>query len=92
MIMHIRRDPAKTLRELVEVIDRFIDDRLAYDLEWDDFVSWKSDNAPIEQVRDRIAALEPLFFSDSQHDRDAALAKLVEQRNEIALLVGVAPR
>jgi len=78
--VHIRERSVNTLSDMVELIDRFIDGRVRYPLEWDDFVSWNNENQAIEVYRDRIATLEPLFFSKDPVDRSKAIADLLEQR------------
>jgi hypothetical protein len=80
------------LPELVDVIDRFIDGTLKYRLEWDDFISWENENGAVEAIRDKIAALEPMFFSAHLVDRSRALALLVEERNRAAALCGRSSR
>jgi hypothetical protein len=77
---------------LVALIDRFLDDKLSYELEWDDFISWKNSNANIEAIRERIAKTEPLFFSKIRADRERAVGLLVEERNRAAAFVGIDPR
>lgn len=34
--VHVRTSEIQTLRELIDLIDRFIDGEVAYPLEWDD--------------------------------------------------------
>ena len=48
--VHLRQVPAQNLRELVALMDRFLEGRLRYDLEWDDFISWESNDAPVEEA------------------------------------------
>lgn len=80
------------MHDLVATIDGFLDDKLTYDLHWDDFISWKHKNPNIEAIRNRIAATEPLFLSDNPADRKKAIAIVIEERNRAAALVGIAPR
>lgn len=79
-------------RDLVALIDDFLDDKLSYPLEWDDFVSWKNMDAGIESVRLRIESLEPLFLSASKEERNKATLALVEIRNSLALSHGMEER
>ena len=60
--VHIRVQGVNNLGDLVCLIDRFLDDRVQYPLEWDDFVSWKHENVHIEKVRQIIEQNEPLLF------------------------------
>ncbi|GAA0554622.1 hypothetical protein GCM10008941_38320 [Rhizomicrobium palustre] len=76
----------------MELLDRFLDDRLKYELEWDDFISWEHDNPNIEAIRLRIAETESLFFSSAISDRQCAVDLLVAERNRAAALVGVSAR
>ena len=86
--VHVRSGNVANMHDLVVMIDAFLDDKLAYDLQWDDFISWKHENPNIEAIRKRIAATEPLFFSDSPGDRKKAVALLIAERNRAAALVG----
>lgn len=70
-----------SLNEAIDLIDRFIDGRLRYPLEWDDFMSWTNSNGPVEQVRQEIAALERSFFSKDQAQRHGAVTAMVRLRN-----------
>lgn len=90
--VHIRGRSVNTLSDMVGLIDRFIDGRVRYRLEWDDFISWGHENKAIEAYRDRIASLEPLFFSKDPADRAKAIADLLEQRNAAAALCGMSTR
>lgn len=90
--VHIRQNVVGSLRDLVNLIDRFIDGKLSYELEWDDFVSWEHDQPSIESVRSRIADLEPLFFAKNRDDRRQALSRLIAERDRVATMCGMAPR
>lgn len=90
--IHIQQTPPGRISELVELLDRFLDDRLKYELEWDDFISWEHDNPNIEAIRLRIAETESLFFSSAISDRQRAVDLLVAERNRAAALVGVSAR
>lgn len=90
--VHIRIEGVDSIRDLVDLIDRFLDGKVAYALEWDDFISWSHANPNIEDIRNRIAATEPLFFSGREGDRDQAILVLIDERNRAAALIGVAPR
>lgn len=90
--VHVRQNEVGNLTALVALIDRFIDNRPEYALEWDDFVSWKNSNPNIENIRTRIAALEPLFFSKDRSNRTKALEELLRERNQAAALAGIDSR
>ena len=90
--VHLRQNPAENVQELVGLIDRFLDGPMRYDLEWDDFISWKNSNAHVEQIRDRIGQFEPLLFSKSKEDRAIYRQKLIEERDSLACLVGLPMR
>jgi hypothetical protein len=90
--VHIRQGGVQSLSDLVELIDRFVDDELRYVLEWDDFISWDHSTPEIEAIRARIAATEPLFFSKDPEKVAHANELLLEQRNQAALLAGKAVR
>jgi hypothetical protein len=90
--VHLRQAPPNQISELVALLDRFLDDRLNYELEWDDFISWQHANPNIETIRLRIAESEALFFSDAIADRKRAVEMLIDERNRAAALVGGPPR
>jgi hypothetical protein len=90
--LHVRQRGPQNLKELVALLDRFLDGRLEYELEWDDFISWNNSNPNIESIRDRIAAAEPLFFSKRESDRRQAVDLLLDERNRTAVLAGIAAR
>ncbi|MFO1408249.1 MAG: hypothetical protein U1F08_12080 [Steroidobacteraceae bacterium] len=90
--VHQRQERVHDLRSCVAQIDRFLDDAVAYPLEWDDFISWKHRNPTIEQVRVNIAKTEPLFFSKTPGDHAKAVDIVVGERNRIAAIVGIAAR
>lgn len=81
-----------TIRQAIDLVDRFIDNKMEYPLEWDDFISWSNPNATVEQLRDQIANLEPLFLSKDIKNRQVALQRLIGLRNESASLVGLDAR
>ncbi|MFT3789477.1 MAG: hypothetical protein QM741_00035 [Rudaea sp.] len=86
---HVRQNVAANAGDLVCLIDRFVDDKLKFPLEWDDFISWENENPGIEAVRKKLSALEPLFFSSNKLDRHQALKKLIQERNCLAGLCGL---
>jgi hypothetical protein len=89
---HLRQKSPETIQELVELLDRFLDGNLNYELEWDDFISWTSQNPNIEKIRERIAKTEPLFFSKNSSDRELAVKLLVSERNNAAALISLKAR
>lgn len=89
--VHIRRSVA-SVRDAIEVIDRFIDGTPSYPLEWDDFISWESSVAGVERLRKEIAEMEAMFFSADKKVRLQAHRRLVELRNHYAGFNGIAPR
>jgi hypothetical protein len=90
--VHIRFHDVESVAELVELYDRFLDNKMQYDLEWDDFISWKNDNPHIEQSRDRIGELEPLLFSGKRSDLAEYCDHLLEERNKMAAMLSIRPR
>ena len=90
--VHIREKPVHDLRSCLELLDRFHDGTTRYPLEWDDFISWENDNPGIEVIRNRIAVLEPLFFSKDAHDRQRAVSLFLEERNKLAAILGAPAR
>jgi hypothetical protein len=90
--VHVRPRNIQTLHQLIDLIDRFVDDEVRYPLEWDDFISWRNANPNIEEIRNRVGLFEPLLFSNSKQDRDEYVLRLVEERNIAAALVGLPAR
>ena len=90
--VHLWQESPETMGQLLDLLDRFLDDRLNYELEWDDFISWKNRNPNIELIRGRIAKLEPLFFSRLPSDRARAIELLLTERNRAAAIIGQPPR
>lgn len=90
--VHLRQNPAETTRDLVDLIDRFLDGPMRYDLEWDDFISWENGNAHVEEVRNRIGQFERLLFSKDKLDRALYREKLIEERNQLARFLSIPVR
>jgi hypothetical protein len=87
--IHIRQGEVVSFAEVVGLIDRFMDYKLHYPLEWDDFISWKHTNGEIEEVRLRLAQTEPLFCSKREEDRQQGTAIMLRERNQLATSVGL---
>lgn len=90
--VHVRKRGVSNLRELVDLFDRFHDNKLRYSLEWDDFISWPHENSYVEQVRDRLGGKEFLLFSKSMADRKMYAEFVLEERNRVAALIGIETR
>lgn len=90
--VHLRQNPAEDTRSLVDLIDRFLDGPMRYELEWDDFISWRNENPHVEDIRNRIGQFEPLLFSKNKADRTMYRSKLIEERNRLARLLGMRVR
>lgn len=82
----------ENLREVVSVIDRFLDGPRRYDIEWDDFIARENNNAAVEQVRKRIKAFAYLLLSNRSKDRDLFAVRLMGERNRLAVLLGLPAR
>lgn len=81
-----------SVKDAIGVIDRFLDSKLRYELEWDDFISWENPVAGVEKLRQEIAELEPMFFSREMSDRYAAVERAVQIRNYYAKFNGIPER
>jgi hypothetical protein len=90
--VHLRIQGVETVRDLVDLIDRFIDNKLKYELEWDDFISWKHENPNIEAIRNRISETEALFFSQEKSERQRAVGLLIKERNRAAAIIEMSAR
>jgi hypothetical protein len=86
--VHLHQDPAATPGELIELIDRFVDGHLRYGLEWDDFISWEHHNPAVEKARCAIGAVERLLFTRTKAGHDLYCARVIEERNRIAAVLG----
>ena len=87
--VHLPRHRVGTKESLVDIIDRFIDGRMEYPLEWDDFVSWENADPFIESKRMEIGSLERDFLSNNLDRRKQATGVLMELRNSVALMIGI---
>jgi hypothetical protein len=90
--IHMRHDPTPTTAELVRLIDRFLDGPLKYEMEWDDFISWKSSNPQVEAVRQRIGEFEPQLFSRTKEGKEVYGNALIAERNQLARLLNLKVR
>ena len=90
--VHIREQGVTSMADLVDLIDRFIDGPMRYDLEWDDFISWTHSNPNIERIRNCIGDREPLLFSKKPADRARYLEFLIVERDRAAALCGLPAR
>ena len=90
--IHVRTHEVNTLEGVIDLFDRFVDGKVAYPLEWDDFISWKNGNPNIEAIRDRIGKFESLLFSKDVSDRERYANLIVDERNRIAGFVGTPTR
>ena len=90
--IHIREERVSSLEDLVDLIDRFIDGKMKYDLEWDDFISWNHNNNYIESVRVNLAMNEGILFSKNNSDREKYISILIVQRNSVAAIIGLSAR
>lgn len=75
-----------SLPQAIALTDRFLADRLAYPLEWDDFISWESSRPIVEQMRDEIGQFEPLLFG-SRSQRASYVNELRTIRDKYAALI-----
>jgi hypothetical protein len=90
--LHVRGTEVDSPVKAIDLVDRFIDDKLRYPLEWDDFISWKNSNRSVEHLREQLAALEPLFFSKDKTLRHQAVVAMIQLRNHYAKLLGIPSR
>ena len=88
--VHVKRVSVHDLRTCLDLLDRFLGDDLRYPLEWDDFVSWPHDSPGVEAVRENVADIEPLFFSIDSNERRKGFERVLEERNRVAAVLGMA--
>jgi hypothetical protein len=73
-IIHLRGEPISSTKEFVDFVDRFVDDKSLYDMEWDDFFSWTNANPQLEEIRNRLGEFEPLLSSrDIKNETNIAI-------------------
>ncbi len=87
--VHIREKNLRTIGDVINLIDRFMDGKVKYDLEWDDFISWKQESPAVEEVRERLGCSESFLFSKSMSDRKRYISALLEERNRLAAFTGI---
>jgi hypothetical protein len=85
--VHLRQNPARDVEDLVFLLDRFLKREPKYDMEWDDFISWKNESPHVEQIRNRIEQWEPLLFSRNEADKLLYREKIREERDRLAALL-----
>jgi hypothetical protein len=90
--IHVRRVGIDSPKDAIELVDRFVDDKLEYPLEWDDFISWKSSNESVERLRNQLADLERSLMSKDKEVRHQAVSRMLQLRNRYANLVGMPSR
>ena len=88
-VVHIRGQKITSVKEAIQLMDRFVDNNVEYPLQWDDFVSWKNPNPSVEKVRDELADLEPYFFSRDRQMKSQGANKIINVRNKYAMQLGV---
>ena len=88
VIFHVRGNPPGSTDELIDLLDRFVDEKLKHPMEWDDFISWDNGNQHVRAARAAIGAFEPLLFSSRLDDRADYAEAVVRERNMLAALLG----
>jgi len=88
----VRTREIQNVREVIDLMDRFLFGELNYPFEWDDFISWEHANPLVESIREDISSVEPLYFSQQLADREKAKTQLIEKRNELAASYGMSSR
>lgn len=86
--VHLRQGGVESVGDAVDLFDRFLDDSMTYDLEWDDFISWKHTNHRIEEARGVVGSVEGLLFSKQVADREKYVRVVLDERNRMAAVIG----
>jgi hypothetical protein len=86
------RSRVNSLREAINLIDRFIDGNMHYPLAWDDFISWENENPSVEALRDKVADLELKLVSKNREQKRGAARETIRLRNHYAGLIGIPSR
>ena len=85
---HVHQEVAATPGDLIDLIDRFIDNDPRHPFEWDDFISWDQDNPNVEAARQAIGKYEGWLFSRNRSKIDAYAYRAAEERNRLAAIIG----
>jgi hypothetical protein len=88
-VVHIRGRKVTSVKEAIQLMDRFVDNNVEYPLQWDDFISWKNSNPFVEKVRDELADLESYFFSRDPQIKRQGANKIINVRNKYTMQLGV---
>jgi hypothetical protein len=68
--VHVRQRVIASLKEAIDLVDRFNKDKRGYPLEWDDFIPWRNSNQAVEQLRNHLADLELSLMSKDKKLND----------------------
>lgn len=91
-VVHLHQNAAVSPGALVGLMDRFLDGKCDYPLEWDDFISWEQANPTFEAIRNRIGELEPHLFSRNPDKMLLYYSRVADERNRLAAVTGVPGR
>ena len=91
-LLHLRQEPVLITHDFIGLADRFLDGCMNYGLEWDDFISWSSEDTDVEALRQRLGDVEGLLFSSRPEDREQYGKFVLEERNRIARFTGGSER
>jgi hypothetical protein len=61
--LHQRQTEVSNVAQAIDLMRRFYTDDLHYDLEWDDFISWKNPHPRVELARKKLEKIEWMLFS-----------------------------
>src|SRR5690242_11957939 len=75
--IHMYPNNIRNTKDVIYLIDRFVDGSMVYEMEWDDFISWKNTNTNVENIRNTIGNFEPLLFSTNVRDRALYVERLI---------------
>lgn len=78
MRFHLRRSEPSSILEVIELIERFIDDQSKSEYEWADFIDWDHSDPEIESIRKEIEQLTPILLSRREGSIERYKAKLAE--------------
>jgi hypothetical protein len=86
------RSAVGSLKEAIDVVDRFIDGHLNYPMEWDDFISWEHPIRSVENMRRQVANMERQLLAKAMPTRREAVLEIIRIRDHHAGLIGISPR
>ena len=78
MKFHLRKNELSSVADVINLIERFVDDRTEGAFEWADFTEWENRNPEVESIRNEIELLTPILLSNRAGKMETYKGRLVE--------------